>query len=54
MRTPINEEAQNMGEALQCENVPCGNAKRPILDQKFRKCVKTAGSDVKKSIEETL
>ena len=55
VRTLINEEAQNKGETLQCENVQCGNAHTPVLDQKPRKCVKTVGSDVKKkSIEETL
>ena len=48
VRTPINEEAQIKGETLQCENVQCLQAGTPILDQKPRKCVNTAGSDVKK------
>ena len=46
MRTPINEEAQNKGETLQCERVQCGKAHAPFLDQKPRKYVNTAGSDV--------
>ena len=46
MRTPINEEAQNKGETLQCERVQCGKARTPFLDQKPPKYVKTAGSEV--------
>ena len=53
VRTLTIEEAQNKVGALLSENVQCGKHHTPILDQKPRTCVNTAGPDVKKMIQET-